>query len=296
MGFFDNKTPQQSLEQRMDGLSAQMKQLQSTLDEMRLQAECRRAEAAESTRTEAVESARTEAVESARTEAVENARAEAVENVKTESAESLAAGHAEPAESLPKDITVAGVVDGTSAAPAEAELPRYKADEEWERKLDEKDLVIKKLHMQVEKLQENAVWNAQKTVLLQMIGIADNIRMILKKQSETPDHDVLLGDVRGLLEWVEADLADNGVSRYQDTLDDPRKFSPKRQTIAYTVPTDDENLLGTYATDQPGYEWQTPFVVIKSDAQLQNVMGDNKTPQTLGFVMRQEEVVKYCKE
>ena len=291
MGFFDNKTPQQSLEQRMDGLSAQMKQLQSTLDEMRLQAECRRAEAAESTRTEAVESARTEAAESARTEAAEN--------VKTESAESLAIGHVDHvdhAESLPKDITVAGVVDGTSAAPAEAELPRYKADEEWERKLDEKDLVIKKLHMQVEKLQENAVWNAQKTVLLQMIGIADNIRMILKKQSETPDHDVLLGDVRGLLEWVEADLADNGVSRYQDTLDDPRKFSPKRQTIAYTVPTDDENLLGTYATDQPGYEWQTPFVVIKSDAQLQNVMGDNKTPQTLGFVMRQEEVVKYCKE
>ena len=272
MGFFDNKTPQQSLEQRMEGLSAQMQQLQLTLDEMRLQAECRM------------------------TEVSECVKAESAESVKAESAESLTVGHAEPTEPRPMDIAVAEVAEGTSAAPAEAEMPRYKADEEWERKLDEKDLVIKKLHMQVEKLQENAVWNAQKTVLLQMIGIADNIRMILKKQSEAPDCDELLGDVRGLLEWVESDLADNGVSRYQDTLDDPRRFNAKRQTIAYTVPTDDESLLGTYATDQPGYEWQTPFVVIKSDAQLQNVANGNKTPQTLGFVMRQEEVVKYCKE
>ena len=48
----------------------------------------------------------------------------------------------------------------------------------------------------------------------------------------------------------------------------------------------------SYVTDQPGYEWSIPYLVIKSDVQLKNILMENNSPQKFSFVIRPEEVIK----
>lgn len=166
-------------------------------------------------------------------------------------------------------------------------------------KLEEKEEIIKLQHNQLLKYQDDLLWRSHKDSILEMIGIADNIRMIIDKQSEDKNqltqeelYAELVDDVKGLLSWVESVLANSGVKAFKDVLENPLSLNPKRQKIVDVESAQDPSLVGSYKSAQPGYEWSIPYLVIKSDVQLQKIIDDNKVPQKLGFVIRPEEVIK----
>lgn len=162
-------------------------------------------------------------------------------------------------------------------------------------RIEELEKIVKMQHDQLIQFKEDLVWRAQKNLVLEIIGIADNLRMLLQKQEEHADYAELLDDTKGLLGWVNSALANNGVSSFCDTLADNTKFDGKRQTIVESVPAADGQTVDTYESELPGYEWLMPFIVIDNDVHLQNVLGENQRPKSLGFVIRKEEVVKHRK-
>lgn len=160
----------------------------------------------------------------------------------------------------------------------------------YEEQLDEKEAIIKQQHGQLLKFQEDILYKTQKPLIMELIGIADNIRTILKKQKEEQSYPELLDDIERTLKWVDTTLEDNGVRKFEEAA--TQGFNSKRQTIVDTQQAATESLANTYITDQPGYEWSLPYLVIKSEVQLQNILRENQAPQKFGFVIRPEEVIK----
>lgn len=174
-----------------------------------------------------------------------------------------------------------------------ARQPANQQPDARDARIEELEKIVKMQHNQLIQFKEDLVWRAQKNLVLEIIGIADNLRMMLQKQKEHADYAELLDDTNGLLGWVNSALANNGVSSYSDTLADNTKFDGKRQTIVESVASADGQTVDTYESELPGYEWLMPFIVIDNDVHLQNVLGENKRPKSLGFVIRKEEVVKH---
>lgn len=156
--------------------------------------------------------------------------------------------------------------------------------------LEEKENIIKQQHNQLLKFQDDVIYKTQHGIIMELISIADNVRTILKSQQEKPDYDELLDDVQKLQGWIDSSLKESGVNKFEEAA--TLGFNPKRQTIVDSQPAPQPEQAGTYITEQPGYEWSIPYVVIRSDVQLQNFMAENKVPKAFSYVIRQEEVIK----
>lgn len=156
--------------------------------------------------------------------------------------------------------------------------------------LEEKENIIKQQHNQLLKFQDDVIYKTQHGIIMELISIADNVRTILKSQQENPNYDELLDDVQKLQGWIDSSLKESGVNKFEEAA--TLGFNPKRQTIVDSQPAPQPEQAGTYVTEQPGYEWSIPYVVIRSDVQLQNFMAENKVPKAFSYVIRQEEVIK----
>ncbi len=161
---------------------------------------------------------------------------------------------------------------------------------ELSAQLEDKENIIKQQHNQLLKFQDDVIYKTQHGLIMELIGLADNVRTILTKQQEQKDYDDLLDDVTRLGQWIDATLEENGVRKFEEAA--TQEYNPKRQAIIETQSAPQPELSGTYVTDQPGYEWTMPYVVIRSDVQLQNFMAENKVPKKFSYVIRQEEVIK----
>lgn len=159
----------------------------------------------------------------------------------------------------------------------------------YEKELDEKELIIRQQHGQLLKFQDDVIYKTQKPLIMELISIADNIRTVLRKQLESPDYQDLLDDVKRCLQWVESSLEDNGIRRFEES---SQGYNAKRQTIVDIRESDSSEKVDSYVTDQPGYEWSIPYLVVKSDVQLKNILMENNSPQKFSFVIRPEEVIK----
>lgn len=127
---------------------------------------------------------------------------------------------------------------------------------------------------------------------MELIEIADNIRMMLQDQKKERNYDTLLESVKSLEEWVNATLSNNSVRIYRDTDECPTTLNRKRQEVVDTETTDNPALNNMYVSERPGYVWTMPYLVVNSDVQLQNILKENERPQTFSFVIRPEEVIK----
>ena len=169
-----------------------------------------------------------------------------------------------------------------------------RANEDNQRRLneqlEEKENIIKQQHNQLLKFQDDVIYKTQHGIIMELISIADNVRTILKSQQEKPNYDELLDDVQKLQGWIDSSLKESGVNKFEEAA--TLGFNPKRQTIVDSQPAPQPEQAGTYITEQPGYEWSIPYVVIRSDVQLQNFMAENKVPKAFSYVIRQEEVIK----
>lgn len=160
-----------------------------------------------------------------------------------------------------------------------------------ENVVESQELTIQKQHNAALKYQEDVIYKIQKNLIMELIGISDNIRMILQNNESEPGYD-LLAAVKDLGAWVDASLSNNSVRRFQDTTMDATTMNRKRQQLVDKEPTDVEAEHNTYRTVSPGYEWSVPYLVVNSEVQLKKVLEENAAPQMFSYVIRPEEIVK----
>ena len=156
---------------------------------------------------------------------------------------------------------------------------------------EKQEETIQKQHNSLLKFQEDVIYKIQKNLIMELIGISDNIRMMIQNKENDADYD-LLEEVRKLGEWVDASLSNNSVRKYQDADIDNTVFNRKRQELVDKEETSDENKHKTYKTIAPGYVWTLPYLVVNSDVQLKKILEENGSPQMFSYVIRPEEIVE----
>ncbi|MBP3373992.1 MAG: hypothetical protein J6L60_05645 [Bacteroidaceae bacterium] len=157
--------------------------------------------------------------------------------------------------------------------------------------LEAQERTIQKQHNAALKFQEDVIYKTQKSLIMELIGIADNIRMIIQNSETDTDYD-LLGAVKDLEKWVDASLNNNSVRKFQDVDLDSTTMNRKRQVLVNKEETNIVEEHNTYKTVSPGYEWSIPYLVINSEVQLGKILEDNNVPQLFSYVVRPEEIVK----
>lgn len=157
--------------------------------------------------------------------------------------------------------------------------------------VEKQEETIQKQHNSLLKFQEDVIYKIQKNLIMELIGISDNIRMMIQNKENDADYD-LLEEVRKLGEWVDASLSNNSVRKYQDTNIDNTVFNRKRQELVDKEETNDENKHKTYKTIAPGYVWTLPYLVVNSEVQLKKILEENGSPQMFSYVIRPEEIVE----
>ncbi len=165
-----------------------------------------------------------------------------------------------------------------------------------EEVVEAQEATIQKQHNSLLKFQEDVIYKIQKNLIMELIGIADNIRMIIENKENDPDYDLMQG-IKDLEQWVDATLDNNGVKIFRDTELDNATFNRKRQELVDKEETTRQELDGTYKSAAPGYVWTLPYLVINSEVQLKKVLEENAAPQRFSYVIRPEEIVRlYYKE
>lgn len=172
------------------------------------------------------------------------------------------------------------------------EEERQKISENFIKVLEQQETIIRKQHETIARFQEDLIFKLQKPLIMELIGIADNIRMILQDQKEEQNYDLLLESVEDLEKWVEAVLSNNSVNMFRETDVSASELNRKRQEIIDVEETDDPGKNNTYISERPGYEWSMPYLVVNSDVQLEKILQENDRPGMFAYVIRPEEVVK----
>lgn len=156
---------------------------------------------------------------------------------------------------------------------------------------EKQEEIIKKQHNAALKFQEDVLYKIQKNLIMELIGIADNIQMLIEDKENNSDYD-LLEAVKDLGKWVDASLRSNSVKRFIDVDQDNKVYNRKRQELVEKQVTENQEEDNTYRSLHPGYEWTLPYLVINSEVQLQRILDENHSPQMFTFVIRPEEVAK----
>lgn len=156
---------------------------------------------------------------------------------------------------------------------------------------EKQEEIIKKQHNAALKFQEDVLYKIQKNLIMELIGIADNIQMLIEDKENNSDYD-LLEAVKDLGKWVDASLRSNSVKRFIDVNQDNKVYNRKRQELVEKQVTENQEEDNTYRSLHPGYEWTLPYLVINSEVQLQRILDENHSPQMFTFVIRPEEVAK----
>lgn len=159
--------------------------------------------------------------------------------------------------------------------------------------LDKQEETIRRQSQTISKFQDDLLYKIQKPLIMEMVEIADNIRLILndKEIIENKDFEALIDRIEKLEDWVTASLSNNSVRRYSLTSESPSSLDRKKQEVIDVEFTNDQSKDATYFTERPGYIWSMPYLIINSDIQLKKALED--APKSFEFIIRPEEVVKY---
>lgn len=164
--------------------------------------------------------------------------------------------------------------------------------EQFAKVIEQQEATIQKQHLTISKFQEDLLYKIQKPLIMEIIGIADNIRMMLQAQEGERNYDQLLDDVKHLEQWVEATLSNNSVRVFRETENSATELNRKRQEVIDMEETENPEKDNTYVSERPGYVWTMPYLVVNSDIQLEKVIQENAQPQMFSYVIRPEEVIK----
>lgn len=174
---------------------------------------------------------------------------------------------------------------------ADAIMSKLNTLSEQQKTLDNQQEIIKRQHDSIQKFNDDVIYKVQKGLILEMISIADQVRMIIENKQEDESYDLMQG-LRELEESIEASLSNNSVRRYSEIDNDDTVLNRRRQTAIGNDITSDPAKDGHFKSVAPGYEWTMPYLVVNSEVKLGKILEENQRPQTFSFVIRPEEVMK----
>lgn len=148
--------------------------------------------------------------------------------------------------------------------------------------IDKQALIIKKQHERIIQYENDVIYKTQKDLIMELIGIADQLRYTLNDYADEKEFDSLYKSIGDLSEWVDGSLQAVGV-RKSVNIDD--KFDRKRQEIVETQETEDPNQEGKIVSILPGYIWAIPMIG-------SNEMQDVDSPKAYEFMIRPEQVAR----
>ena len=154
--------------------------------------------------------------------------------------------------------------------------------EEQSKVIYEQTDIIKKQHERIIQYENDVIYKTQKDLIMELIGIADQLRYTLNDYAIEKDFDSLYKSIGDLTEWVDGSLQAVGV-RKSVSIDD--EFDRKRQEIVETQETGLPEKEGKIESILPGYIWAVPMVG-SNEAQ------DKERPKTYEFVIRPEQVAR----
>ena len=126
------------------------------------------------------------------------------------------------------------------------------------------------------------IYKTQKDLIMELIGIADQLRYTLNDYAVEKDFDSLYKSIGDLTEWVDGSLQAVGV-RKSVSIDD--EFDRKRQEIVETQETELPEKDGKTESILPGYIWSVPMIG-SSELQVE------ERPKTYEFLIRPEQVAR----
>lgn len=154
--------------------------------------------------------------------------------------------------------------------------------ENQNRVIGEQAAIIKKQHERILQYENDVIYKTQKDLIMELIGIADQLRYTLNDYAADKDFDSLYKSVGDLTEWVDGSLQAAGVRKSVNPDDD---FDRKRQEIIEIQDTEFPEKDGKIASILPGYIWAVPMVG-------SNEVRDEESPKVYEFMIRPERVVR----
>ena len=148
--------------------------------------------------------------------------------------------------------------------------------------IEEQTAIIKKQHERIIQYENDVIYKTQKDLIMELIGIADQLRYTLNDYASEKDFDSLYKSIGDLTEWVDGSLQAVGVRKSVST---DNEFDRKRQEIVETQETELSEKDGKIESLLPGYIWSVPMVGSNE------VQGEER-PKTYEFMIRPEQVAR----
>ena len=149
--------------------------------------------------------------------------------------------------------------------------------------ITEQNAIIKKQHESIIRFENDLIYKTQKDLIMEMIGIADQIKYTLSDQVTESNYELLLDSVKQLGEWVESSLQTVAVRK--TISDDYSIFNRKTQEVVETVNTANPDEDGCFKSILPGYVWAIPLTGSAINM-------DSNEVEMYQFVIRPEQVAR----
>ena len=152
--------------------------------------------------------------------------------------------------------------------------------------IQELTAIIQKQHESIVRYENDVLLKTQKDLIMELIGIADQIHYTLDDQKRHQDYQHLLEDVTSLGEWVEGSLENVAVRKIVEKDSDGMTLDKKRQEVVEIEETSVKCLDGALKPLLPGYVWSLP-VVGSVETQV-----TEPRPRKIEFVLRPEQMAR----
>ncbi len=148
----------------------------------------------------------------------------------------------------------------------------------------EQSSIIKKQHERIIQYENDMMYKAQKDLIMELIGIADQLKFTLSDYADQNDYEALYSSVKDMREWVDGSLQTVGVRKYENIVS--AELDKKRQEVSEIQDTDNEDEEGMFKSILPGYVWTIPMV--SNDDKQEKAVG----PRKYEFIIRPEQVAR----
>lgn len=143
--------------------------------------------------------------------------------------------------------------------------------------------IIKKQHEAIVRYENDVIYKTQKDLIMELIGIADQLRMTLNDYSANKEID-LHDAIEQLEEWVNGSLQAVAVRKYINR--DTQELDRKRQEIIEIQETPNPKEDGMLKSLLPGYVWAVPMVGSNEMLQSETI------PKKFEFMIRPEQMAR----
>lgn len=145
----------------------------------------------------------------------------------------------------------------------------------------EQTSIIKKQHETIARYESDVIYKTQKDLIMELIGIADQLRMTLNDYSTNKEID-LHDAIEQLEEWVNGSLQAVAVRKYINM--DTQELDRKRQEIIEVQETSNPDEDGMLKSLLPGYIWAVPMV-----GSNEMLLAEDR-PKKFEFMIRPEQM------